>query len=61
MPMAALGRAAGVATPAIDGVIRLAATMAGNEFAAEARTLDRLGLADMDAAQIQRTAEEGFR
>jgi opine dehydrogenase len=61
MPMAALGRAAGVATPAIDGVIRLAATMAGNEFAAEARTLDRLGLAGMDAAQIQRTAEEGFR
>jgi opine dehydrogenase len=61
MPMAALGRAAGVATPAIDGVIRLAAAMAGNEFAAEARTLDRLGLAGMDAAQIQRTAEEGFR
>jgi opine dehydrogenase len=61
MPMAALGRAAGVATPAIDGVIHLAATMAGNEFAAESRTLDRLGLAGMDAAQIQRTLEDGFR
>ena len=61
MPMAALGRAAGVAIPAIDGVIRLAATMAGNEFAAEARTLDRLGLAGMDGAQIRRAAEEGFR
>jgi opine dehydrogenase len=61
MPMGALGRAAGVMTPAIDGVIRLAATMAGSEFAAEARTLDRLGLAGMEAAQIRRTVEEGFR
>jgi opine dehydrogenase len=61
MPMTALGRAAGVMTPAIDGVIRLAATMAGNEFAAEARTLDRLGLTGMEAAQIRRTVEEGFR
>src|SRR5580700_10359523 len=61
MPMAALGRAAGVATPAIDGVIRLAAILAGNEFAAKSRTLDRLGLAGMDTAQIQRTLEDGFR
>jgi opine dehydrogenase len=61
VPMSALGRAAGVATPAIDGVIRLAAILAGNEFAAEARTLDRLGLAGMDVAQLRRTVEEGFR
>ena len=61
MPMSTLGRAVGVATPAIDGVIHLAATMAGNEFAAEARTLDRLGLAGMDTAQIRRTLEDGFR
>jgi opine dehydrogenase len=61
MPMAALGRAAGVMTPAIDGVIRLAATMAGNDFAAEARTLDRLGLTGMDMAQIKQTVEDGFR
>ncbi|HYU12302.1 MAG TPA: NAD/NADP octopine/nopaline dehydrogenase family protein [Stellaceae bacterium] len=61
MPMAALGRAAGVATPVLDAVIRLAAILAGNEFAAEARSLDRLGLAGMDMAQIRRTLEEGFR
>jgi len=61
MPMAALGRAAGVATPVIDGVIRLAATMAGNEFATEARTLDQLGLAGMDTTQIRQTIEDGFR
>jgi opine dehydrogenase len=61
VPMSALGRAAGVATPAIDGVIRLAAILAGNEFAAEARTLDRLGLVGVSMAQLRRTVEEGFR
>jgi opine dehydrogenase len=61
MPMSALGRAADVPTPAIDAVIRLAAILAGSDFAATARTLDRLGLAGMDAAQIRRTLDEGFR
>src|SRR5205823_11429416 len=61
MPMRALGHAAGTPTPAIDGVIRLAMILAGSDFAATARTLDRMGLAGMDAAQIKRTLEEGFR
>lgn len=61
MPMSALAAAAGGPTPAIDAVIRLACTMAGTEFAATARTLDRMGLAGMDSAQIRRTVEEGFR
>ena len=61
MPMSALGAAAAVPTPAIDAVIRLACIMAGNEFAGEARTLDRLGLADMEATQIRAVAEHGFR
>jgi len=61
MPMSALGRTAGVPTPLIDAVIALAQTMAGKDFAAEARTLDRLGLVGMDAAQIRRTVAEGFR
>jgi hypothetical protein len=34
--------------------------MAGNDFAAEGRTLDRMGLAGMDAGQIRRTLEHGF-
>ena len=55
MPMRALGAAAGVPTPAIDAVIRLASILAGKDFAADARTLDRMGLAGMDAAQIRRT------
>jgi len=61
MPMSALGQAAGVPTPAIDAVIRLATILAGSDFAATARTLDRMGLAGMDAAQIRRTLDEGFR
>src|SRR6185312_2778899 len=44
MPMQALGAAAGVATPAIDAVVKLAQVMAGKDFAAEARTLERMGL-----------------
>src|SRR5207247_6145128 len=59
IPMSALGKAAGVATPAIDAVILLAQTLAGNDFAAEARSLDRMGLGGMDAAQIRQTLAEG--
>jgi len=61
MPMRALGEAAGVATPAIDAVIKLAQTLAGGDFAANARTLARMGLAGMDGGQIRRILAEGFR
>jgi len=61
MPMSALGAAAGVPAPAIDAVIRLASILAGSDFAADARTLDRMGLAGMDAGQIRHTFEHGFR
>src|SRR4029077_10730382 len=55
MPMRALGEAVGVPTPAIDAVIELAQTLAGSDFSDPARTLDRMGLAGMDRAQIRRT------
>jgi opine dehydrogenase len=61
MPMSALGAAAGVPTPAIDAVICMASIMAGTDFATHARTLDRMGLAGMDVAQIRDTLEHGFR
>jgi|SRR5579872_4057786 len=60
MPMRALGEAAGVPTPAIDAVIKLAQTLAGNDFAADARTLERMGLSGMGAGGIRRTLAEGF-
>ena len=61
MPMRALAAAAGVPTPAIDGVIHIACAMAGNDFAEHARSLDRMGLADMSLSRIQETLEQGFR
>jgi opine dehydrogenase len=61
IPMRELARTADVPTPAIDAVVTLAQVLAGHDFAAEARTLDRLGLAGMDAGQIRRVVAEGFR
>jgi hypothetical protein len=34
--------------------------MTGKDFAAEARTLERMGLAGMNASQITRVLESGF-
>jgi opine dehydrogenase len=60
MPMSALGAASGVATPAIDALITMVRAMTGADFAAEARTVERMGLAGMDASQISRVIEIGF-
>jgi opine dehydrogenase len=60
VPMSALGSAAGVPTPTIDALIAIVRTMTGNGFAAEGRTLARLGLGGMSAAEILRVMEEGF-
>ena len=59
MPMSALGAASGVATPAIDALITLVRAMTGKDFAAEARTPERMGLAGMNASQIRRVVETG--
>lgn len=61
IPMRALAHAVDVPCPVIDAVIKLAQTLAGSDFAADARTLDRMGLASMDTGQIRRTLAEGFR
>jgi len=61
MPMRALGAAVGVPTPQIDAVITMAQALAGTDFAATARTLDRMGLAGMNAGQIRQTLAEGYR
>jgi opine dehydrogenase len=59
IPMSALGAVAGVPTPTIDALVRLAQAMTGKDFAAEARTLDRMGLAGMDASKIRRFVDTG--
>ena len=35
--------------------------MAGTDFAGDARTLDRMGLAGMDLNEVRDTFEHGFR
>ena len=58
--MSALGAAAGVPTPAIDALVAVVQSMTGRDFAAEARTLARLGLSRMSATKIRRVMDEGF-
>jgi opine dehydrogenase len=60
IPMSALGAAARVRTPAIDALIEVVRSITGKDFAAEGRTLERLGLSGMDATQIRRVVYEGF-
>jgi opine dehydrogenase len=60
IPMSEIGAAARVGTPAINALIEIVRNMTGKDFAAEGRTLERLGLADMGAAQILRVMDEGF-
>ena len=61
MPMRTLALAAGVPTPHINAVITLAQTMADTDFVASERTLDRMGLAGLDAAAIRRTVTDGYK
>jgi opine dehydrogenase len=60
IPMSALGAPAGVGTPAIDALVGVVRSVTGKDFAAEARTLERLGLSGMDGPQICRVVEQGF-
>ncbi|MBV9968787.1 MAG: hypothetical protein JO228_02295, partial [Xanthobacteraceae bacterium] len=57
--MAALGKAAGVATPTMDALIRLASVALGVDYARDGLTLARLGLAGKTADEIVRFASEG--
>lgn len=59
MPMAALGAAIAVATPAIDALITLVCAMTAKSFAAEERSLERMGLTGMDAKTIGRFVRTG--
>jgi opine dehydrogenase len=54
-----LGRAAGVATPVIDGLIALTSAMLRRDFRSEGRTLERLGLAGKSVTEIRLLVESG--
>ena len=52
VPMAALGRLAGVATPTIDALIQLAGLAVGIDYAREGLTLERLGVAGKSPSEL---------
>lgn len=56
VPMSSLGRKFGVPTPAMDSVITLACAMHGQDYVAEGRTVETLGIADMDLKQLRMLA-----
>jgi opine dehydrogenase len=60
IPMAEIGKAVGVPTPATDALIQICKSMSGKDYADTARTLERMGLAGKDAAGIKKVFEEGF-
>jgi opine dehydrogenase len=59
VPIAALGRLAGVATPAIDALICTASHATGIDYAATGLTLDRMGLAGQTPASLGSFLHEG--
>lgn len=46
--------------PATQTLIDFTSMMTGDDYATNARTLERMGLAGKDAAGIRKTVEQGF-
>jgi opine dehydrogenase len=59
VPMAALGRLAGVATPTIDALVHLAGLAVGVDYARDGLTLERLGLAGKSPSELRALVEQG--
>ncbi len=60
VPIASLGELLGVKVPTIKAVIHLTSLLHERDYWAEGRTVEKLGLAGMNVAQIRRTIVEGF-
>lgn len=59
VPFAELGRLGGVATPTISAHIALLSAATGVDYAKDGLTLERMGIAGLDAAELRRTVQEG--
>jgi opine dehydrogenase len=59
VPMAALGRLAGVPTPTIDAFVHLAGLLVGADYARDGLTLEKLGLAGKTPGELMRFVSEG--
>jgi opine dehydrogenase len=59
VPIAALGRLAGVATPTINALVELAGLAVGIDYMRDGLTLERLGLAGKSPSELIRFVQEG--
>jgi opine dehydrogenase len=59
VPIAALGRLAGVATPTIDALIKITSIAVGIDYAREGLTLEKLGVAGKSPAELLKFVEDG--
>jgi opine dehydrogenase len=59
VPMAALGRLAGVPTPTVDSLVHIAGLLVGIDYAREGLTLEKLGLAGKTPAEVMKFVAEG--
>jgi opine dehydrogenase len=60
VPMAEIGRLLGIETPVMDALITLASVALGIDFRVEGLTLEKMGLAGVAPADLQRILTDGF-
>ncbi len=60
LPLAELGRLAGVPTPTMDHLIHLACIASGKDYRASGLTLGRMGLAGLSRQALQRLLTQGY-
>lgn len=60
VPMAEIGRLVDVRTPVMDALITLASVAHGTDYRTEGLTLEKMGLAGIDAAGVKTIVENGF-
>lgn len=60
VPWAELGDRLGVPVPTCKALIHLASVINGRDYAAEGRTLARLGLGGVSGAELRRTVDDGL-
>ena len=60
VPMAEIGKLLGIETPVMDALITLASVALGIDFRVEGLTLEKMGLAGVAPADLQRILTDGF-
>jgi len=60
VPMAEIGKLLGIETPVMDALITLASVALGIDFRVEGLTLEKMGLAGVEPADLQRILTDGF-